>query len=69
MIRKVAQVQALREAFPESLSNLYTSEEQGIDEPTETVIEQPAEVAAEPTPVPKAEPAESESLFWWVATS
>lgn len=63
MIRKVAQVQALREAFPESLSNLYTSEEQGVDEPTVAVIEQPAEVAAEPTPVPKAEPAEAESLF------
>ena len=63
MIRKVAQVQALREAFPESLSNLYTSEEQGIDEPTGSVIEQPAEVTAEPTLAPKAEPAETESLF------
>ena len=63
MIRKVAQVQALREAFPESLSNLYTSEEQGIDEPTGTVIEQPAEVTAEPTPAPKAEAVEAESLF------
>lgn len=48
MIRKVAQVQALREAFPDSLSNLYTSEEQGVDEPTVAVIEQPAEVAADP---------------------
>lgn len=63
MIRKVAQVQALREAFPESLSNLYTSEEQGIDEPTGTVIEQPVEIAAEQTPAPKAESAETESLF------
>lgn len=63
MIRKVAQVQALREAFPESLSNLYTSEEQGVDEPTGTVIEQPVEVTADPTTAPKAEPAETESLF------
>ena len=63
MIRKVAQVQALREAFPESLSNLYTSEEQGIDEPTGSVIEQPAEATAEPTLATKAEPAEAESLF------
>ena len=63
MIRKVAQVQALREAFPESLSNLYTSEEQGVDEPTGTVIEQPVEIAAEKTPAPNDESAETESLF------
>lgn len=63
MIRKVAQVQALREAFPESLSNLYTSEEQGVDEPTGTVIEQPVEVTADPATAPKEEPAETESLF------
>ena len=63
MIRKVAQVQALREAFPESLSNLYTSEEQGIDEPTETVIEQPAETT-EVKPNSISLPVEdSESLF------
>lgn len=63
MIRKVAQVQALREAFPESLSNLYTSEEQGIDEPTETVIEQPAETT-EVKPKSISLPVEdSESLF------
>lgn len=63
MIRKVAQVQALREAFPESLGNIYTSEEQGIDEPTGTVIEQPVEATSETTQAPKAEPAETESLF------
>lgn len=63
MIRKVALVQALREAFPNSLGSLYTSEEMGVEEPDATPIEQPAEVAAEPTPVPKAEPAEAESLF------
>lgn len=63
MIRKVAQVQALHEAFPESLGNLYTSEEQGIDEPTGTVIEQPVEITAEQTPTQKSESSETESLF------
>ena len=63
MIRKVAQVQALREAFPESLSNLYTSEEQGIDEPTDMIFEQPAE-ATEVKPKSISLPVEdSESLF------
>ncbi|ADL53242.1 phage recombination protein Bet [Clostridium cellulovorans] len=39
MIRKVALVQALREAFPNSLSQLYTAEEVGVDEdlPTDPV--------------------------------
>lgn len=32
MIRKVALVQALREAFPQSLGGMYTAEEQGFDE-------------------------------------
>ena len=63
MIRKVAQVQALREAFPESLSNLYTSEEQGVDEPTGAVIEQPSEVTAEPVKQPTVNPDNDESLF------
>ncbi len=31
MIRKVALVQALREAFPEDLGNLYTAEEVGVE--------------------------------------
>ena len=63
MIRKVAQVQALREAFPESLSNLYTSEEQGVDEPTDMAFEQPAETT-EVKPKSLSLPVEdSESLF------
>lgn len=48
MIRKVAQVQALREAFPDTLGGLYTADEQGVDEPTDMIFEQPAEVAAQP---------------------
>ena len=63
MIRKVAQVQALREAFPDTLGGLYTADEQGVDEPTDMIFEQPAEVKAEPTPAPKDESAETESLF------
>ena len=41
MIRKVAKMQALREAFPEDFSGMYTAEEKGFSEPTENVIEQP----------------------------
>lgn len=47
MIKKVALVQALREAFPNDLNNLYTEEEQGdIQMPMvdTTPIEQPKPV-------------------------
>ena len=55
MIRKVALVQALREAFPATLGAMYTAEEQGVEEPVNMVIEQPpAEI---PEEVPKAAPA------------
>ena len=37
MIRKVALVQALREAFPKSFGGMYIAEEQGIDEPAFSV--------------------------------
>ena len=37
MIRKVALVQALREAFPARLGAMYTAEEQGVDEPVEAL--------------------------------
>lgn len=63
MIRKVALVQALREAFPNSLGSLYTSEEMGVEEPDATPIEQPVDVTHEPEDAPKTEPAEAESLF------
>lgn len=55
MIRKVALVQALREAFPKSFEGLYIAEEQGASEPefsvnapiemhdAETIIEQPTQ--------------------------
>lgn len=48
MIRKVAQVQALREAFPGDLAGLYTAEEQGQEEPVEFVADGPTEQPQEP---------------------
>ena len=63
MIRKVAQVQALREAFPDTLGGLYTADEQGVDEPTDMIFEQPAE-NTEVKPKSLSLPVEdSESLF------
>lgn len=53
MIRKVAQVQALREAFPSNLAGLYTAEEQGQEEPA-FVADIPAEQAQEPEATPEA---------------
>ena len=44
MIRKVAQAQALREAFPEDLEGLYSVEEMGADDsilPTEPIAQPP----------------------------
>ena len=37
MIRKTAMVQALREAFPETLGGLYIAEEQGVDETNSSI--------------------------------
>lgn len=51
MIRKVALVQALREAFPEDLGGLYDSSEMGveIDEPA---MAAPLEMEPQPEPAP-----------------
>lgn len=38
MIRKVALVQALREAFPGTLGGMYSAEERGVEEPIDTDI-------------------------------
>lgn len=60
MIRKVALVQALREAFPKSFGGMYIAEEQGIDEPmfsVSDVIEmQETQAIAEQQPEPTKEP-------------
>lgn len=56
MIRKVALVQALREAFPEDLGGLYASEEVGVefDESANTApVEIPQEETAEPAETPE----------------
>lgn len=67
MIRKVAIVQALREAFPACLGGMYTAEEQGQEEneqqtAMDAIDAETGEVnhAAE---APKPAPAEKESLF------
>lgn len=47
MIRKVALVQALREAFPGTLGGMYSAEEQGAEEPIDVpFVEQSQEVQA-----------------------
>lgn len=51
MIRKVALMQALREAFPEELGSMYASEEMGLDfdeEKVATVAQPEAQVQPEP---------------------
>lgn len=50
MIRKVALVQALREAFPEELQGMYASEEVGVDDVD--APESPVEVLDEPEQAP-----------------
>lgn len=50
MIRKVALVQALREAFPARLGALYTSEEKGVEEPVEAPF---TEIPDEPEEAPQ----------------
>lgn len=68
MIRKVALVQALREAFPEDLGRLYTADEQqdAVTQLEIVPVEVPEETAEE-EPAPKQEraetpPAPSESI-------
>lgn len=48
MIRKVALVQALREAFPGTLGGMYSAEEKGVDEPIDVdFVEQPQQQAGQ----------------------
>lgn len=54
MIRKVAKVQALREAFPEDFEGMYTAEESGV---SEALSEVPVEV-----PEAQEEPSQTESF-------
>lgn len=69
MIRKVALVQALREAFPGTLGNMYSAEERGVDEPIDVdVMEIPQEshqAAQEPEGgrAPDAQGGAADALF------
>ena len=66
MIRKVALVQALREAYPVRLDGMYTAEEQGqVEDEQKTAIDvETGEVKQPEAPAPKPQPAaEKESLF------
>ena len=63
MIRKVAIVQALREAFPEDLGGMYTPEEKQVEDLPEDIItteavEVEAEPVEQPAPVEQAAPIE-----------
>lgn len=51
MIRKVAIVQALREAFPQTFGGMYAAEEQGVDEPEY--------IAGDAIEIPQAAPQEA----------
>ena len=55
MIRKVALVQALREAFPEDLGGMYTPEEKVEGDLPEEIISEEV-ITAEPVEEPKPEP-------------
>jgi hypothetical protein len=61
MIRKVALVQALREAFPKAFGGLYTAEEQGEVETETSMIQNPniIDMPVENLPEPQEEKTES----------
>lgn len=69
MIRKVAVVQALREAFPEDLGGMYTAEERAVEDLPEDIITTPEAVEAEAVlveddaPVEEAKPASKKSAI------
>lgn len=61
MIRKVAMVHALRDAFPEDFQGLYDAAEMGIDDTQETAKPPAREQPAPEQPQAKAEPIEVEA--------
>lgn len=69
MIRKVALVQALREAFPEDLGGMYTQEERAVDDlPVEIISDevidaQPVEAQQPIEEAKKEEPTAAQALF------
>lgn len=49
MIRKVALVQALREAFPGTLGGMYAAEERGVQEPIDVDVVEPLQDSQQPS--------------------
>lgn len=62
MIRKVAKMQALREAFPDNFEGLYGAEEMNVEEPM-TTMPVPEEVQAETAQPTQDEPADFGDLL------
>lgn len=68
MIRKVALVQALREAFPDQLGGLYDESEMGVEladtqKNKNQIIEVKAEEASQPLPVPQTPEVRCKNAF------
>lgn len=62
MIRKVALVQALREAFPGTLGGMYSAEEKGVDEPIDVDVTEIPQEAQQTTQEPTPEQYEQQSF-------
>lgn len=62
MIRKVALVHALREAFPGTLGNMYIAEEMGVSEPIEAEFTEVPQEVQQVTQEPAAEQYEQQSF-------
>lgn len=70
MIRKVAIVQALREAFPEDLGGMYTAEERAVADLSETIVNpdaleaetEPIEPPMQDNPVEEAKPVRQNTI-------
>lgn len=62
MIRKVALVQALREAFPGTLGGMYSAEERGVEEPIDVDVVETPKDAQQGTQEPAGEQYEQQSF-------
>lgn len=62
MIRKVALIQALREAFPGTLGGMYSAEEKGVDEPIDVDVAEIPQEAQQTTQEPTPEQYEQQSF-------
>ncbi len=65
MIRKVALVQALREAFPEDLAGMYSTEEMNVDDsilPVDVIEDIPTDAVQTEGPAEATEPVEAQPV-------